>query len=115
MLQSSAWAIVEHVEDTARPAHAWRLETDLVLVESYRPAADHAAFLDLFAPARQHTLDRLADGGPGVRFVGAIVVPGDEVVFYLVAARSLEQVRELVAQAGLAAVRIVPASWAAPI
>ena len=34
-------------------ARAWRLETDLVLIESYRPGGDHAAFLDLFRnPAR---------------------------------------------------------------
>lgn len=98
---------------TADP-HAWRLETDLVLIESYRPGNDHAAFLDLFAKARQ-SLSLIADGAPGIRFVGAVVIPGDEQVFYLVAARSMSDVQRLVEAAGLDVVRIVPAAWAAPI
>lgn len=99
----------------ARGPHAWRLETDLVLIESYRPGADHSAFLDLFRVSRGDGLGRVADGAPGVRFVGAVVIPGDEQVFYLVASRSLIDVRRLVESAGLDAVRIVPASWATPL
>ena len=86
-------------------------------MESYRPGRDHAAFLDLFASSTDASegLGRLADGEDGVRCVGAIVVPGDEVVFYLVASRSEEQVARLVEAAGLKAVRIVAASWATPL
>jgi hypothetical protein len=101
--------------DDATAPHAWRLETDLVLIESFRPGVDHTAFLDLFARTGRQTLGTIADGAPGVRFVGAIVVPGDEQVFYLVATRSMDDVRRLLEAAGLHAVRIVPAAWAAPL
>ena len=86
---------------------AWRLETDLVLVETYRPGSVHSPFPD--------GMGSLADHEDGVRLVGAIVVPEDEVVLYLFAARSPAQVARLVESAGLKALRVVPASWAAPL
>ena len=91
----------------AHDPRAWRLETDLILVETYRPGGRHSAFPD--------GLGNLADEDDGVRLVGAIVVPDDEVVLYLIASRSLAQVTLLVESAGLKALRIVPASWAAPL
>lgn len=109
------WTYVNLLSMKVNEPHAWRLETDLVLVESYRPGADHAAFLDLFTSDARAGLGRIADGGRGIRFVGAVVIPGDEQVFYLVASRSMDAVRRLIEAAGLDAVRIVPASWAAPM
>jgi hypothetical protein len=84
---------------TADHPHAWRLESDLVLIESYRPAGEDTAFLDL----------------PGVRVVGAVVIPGDEQVFYLVASGSTADVQRLVDAAGVDAIRIVSAAWASPV
>ena len=58
--------------------------------------------------------DVLGHGDPAIRFVGAVTIPGDEQVLYLVAAPSVAAVEGLLRRAGLDSIRIVPAAWTEP-
>lgn len=80
---------------------AWKYEDDLLLVEAYGPDGRPSDRLDLLA-------SRLGD----VQLRGVLVVPGDEVVFYLVTAATVEDVRRAFGGVGLDSVRVVPACWA---
>ena len=88
---------------TSRAAPAWRLEANLLLIESYRPVAPDGPVFDLVDSA-----------GADVRVVGAVAIPGDEQVLYLVAAASVAAVEDWLRRTGLESIRIVPASWAVP-
>jgi hypothetical protein len=92
------------------------------LVECYAP--------DLVGDDLEHTADRvrhasaaLRDAGRRVIYLGAIVVPEDEVVFHLVRSKDSAAVREVCRRASIAFERVVetmvadyvpgsPSSWA---
>jgi len=94
---------------------------ELIVVESYGSAGEAAAVLEPFAlepvaPSSAATGD--ADGGEieignagRVRLLGAVAIPGDEVVFYLVSAASIPEVRRAFEARGIDSVRIVAAEW----
>lgn len=89
--------------------------SEIVLVESYRPTGGPAPELELTPselpiPPVGHLAPEVV--GPGdVQVLGAVVIPADEVVFYLVRARSVEDVRRAFQEHGIASVRMVAAAW----
>jgi len=89
-----------------RPSEPGEIST--FLVERYWPDVDlprlRGALDGLEAAA-----EALSAAGRPVRHTGSILMPDDEVVFSLIAARDLSAVRELNEQAGLPADRITRA------
>jgi len=73
------------------------------LVESYLSASSHALD-DARARAR-----RAAEGGVGVRYVRTTFVPGDETIFHVFEAPSLEALERASSLAGLPVERIAEA------
>jgi hypothetical protein len=89
------------VEATGWP---WRHEQGLILLEVYRGAADGR-------PESDAALELTS--GDAMQLVGAMHVPDDEVVFYLVRASSGDAVRRAAETAGLRVLRVTAASWTA--
>jgi hypothetical protein len=74
--------------------------TRTYVVECYSPAIDRQAVESSARRARAAAAE-LQCRGRRVEYVGALFVPGDEVVFYLFAASSLGPVREASRRAGV--------------
>ncbi|TAJ99313.1 MAG: hypothetical protein EPO36_12375 [Chloroflexota bacterium] len=74
-------------------------DAELVVVESYRAAGDATDVLGT----------ELLDDD--VRVLGAVVIPGDEVVFYLVSGASIADVRRAFENRGIDCTRIVRGAW----
>jgi hypothetical protein len=80
--------------------------TRTYVVECYSPAIDRRA---VEASGRRATAAaaELRSEGRGIDYVGALLVPGDEVVFHLFAATSGQAVREASLRAGVEFERVV--------
>ena len=80
--------------------------TRTYVVECYSPAIDRQTVEGSATRATAAAADLRSRGRP-VDYVGALLVPGDEVVFHLFAARSAGAVREASLQAGVEFERVV--------
>ena len=77
-------------------------------VEVYSPKLAADEFDEMVARARTCAFD-LAAEGTAVRYVGSLLLPGDETCFHVFAAPSVELVAEVSRRAGIAYERIVDA------
>lgn len=109
--RASLFDVISNAAISGHPA-------DLVVVEAYGSAGEAGAVFEPFLPPPAATRD--ADGGERgtadgdrVRVLGAVVIPGDEVVFYLVSGASIVEVRRAFEARGIDSVRIVAAEWVA--
>jgi hypothetical protein len=75
-------------------------------VECYLPAIDRRA-VELSGDRAVVAAAELRGQGDRVDYIGALLVPGDEVVFYLFAAGSEGAVREVSARAGIEFERVL--------
>lgn len=75
-------------------------------VECYSPSIDRPAVEDSAALAR-HVAAELRERGDAVEYLGALLVPGDEVVFYLFSSPSSDAVREASSRAGIEFERVL--------
>jgi hypothetical protein len=76
------------------------------LVECYSPAVDGDAVEAAGRRATAATVTLRTQGRP-VHYVGALLVPADEVVFHLFTATSLDAVREASLRAGIELERVL--------
>ncbi|MBA3234606.1 MAG: hypothetical protein H0T59_01270 [Chloroflexi bacterium] len=76
------------------------------LVECYSPGIDRAG-VEAEADRARGASAELRDSGVGVDYVGAVLVPQDEVVFHLFRSPDAAIVRDVFARAGLAFERVV--------
>lgn len=74
------------------------------LIESYWPPSAGRPDPDRLARAAE------ASGGSAVRYLGTVTLPGDETVFWLFEAPSIEVLSAAAAEAGMTADRIVEAT-----
>jgi hypothetical protein len=80
--------------------------TRTFVVECYSPAIDRQA-VESTARRTRAAAAELKSRGRRIHYVGALLVPGDEVVFYLFAATSLGPVREASQRAGVEFERVL--------
>jgi hypothetical protein len=76
------------------------------VVECYSPAIDRQAVESAGDRATAAAASLRSEGSP-VEYAGALLVPGDEVVFHLFTARSADPVREASLRAGVEFERVV--------
>jgi hypothetical protein len=76
------------------------------LVECYQPGIERAE-VELATDRALTASAELRDEGREVEYVGALVVPGDEVVFHIFAAESAATVREASVRASVTYERVV--------
>jgi hypothetical protein len=81
-------------------------EAKTYAVECYSTDVDRTSVERLGVRAREATAS-LRDRGNAVAYLGALLVPGDEVVFYLFESPSMTAVREASSQAGIAFERVL--------
>lgn len=74
------------------------------MVELYAPASTEGSG----PQAAEDAARRLRDEGVAVRYLGSIVIPGDETCFHVFEAPSAEVVRKVGRRAGIRFERIVP-------
>lgn len=77
------------------------------LVEAYTPASVEIAKL---AARARRAADDLAQAGADVQYVGAILVPEDEMCLHLLDAASVDIANDLARRAGISPDRIVEVS-----
>jgi hypothetical protein len=82
-------------------------------VECYSPAIDRKAVEDAAARTIGLTAERRGRSDP-VEYLGAVLVPGDEMVFYLFRSASAAAVREVSAGAGLEFERVLESELIGP-
>ena len=85
---------------------AGRVADRTFLVECYVPGLPPEAMAEVSLRARRAS-DALRAEGRRVAYLGAVVVPNDELVFHLFSAADVELVREAAQRAELAVERIV--------
>jgi hypothetical protein len=78
----------------------------MYVAECYSPAIDHRAVRSSGQRATAAG-EEMRKQGQLVDYLGALLVPGDEVVFHLFAARSVSAVREASLRAGIEFERVV--------
>jgi hypothetical protein len=78
----------------------------MYVAECYSPAIDHRA-VRASGQRAAAAGEEMRKQGRLVDYLGALLVPGDEVVFHLFAARSLSAVREASLRAGIEFERVV--------
>ena len=86
----------------------------VLLAECYAPASG----TDEPAAAARRVSDACAElrmTGVEIRYLGALIVPGDELAYHVFAAADAEVVSRAASRAGLAVERIVPSVLALPI
>jgi hypothetical protein len=85
---------------------AWALPSHAFLVECYAPGIERAAVEEAAERARTASAE-LRGEGREVAYVGAILVPGDEVVFHVFSSDSADAVREASVRASVEYARVV--------
>ncbi len=76
------------------------------LVERYSPGLDRVAVVAEAERARAASAELRASGA-GIDYVGAVLVPQDEVVFHLFRSPDADLVRDVIMRAGLTFERVV--------
>lgn len=77
----------------------------IYLVECYAPSGHRPQIESVLRAACSDTAG-LSDGGE-IEYVGAVLMPGDDLVFYALRARDLRSVRQIASRARLVGERII--------